>query len=342
MKKKHIALGIGGALGAAIAWKMVSRPDTVSFEKNRELVDHSDSSNFVDVDGITIHYQEFGDPADPTLMLVHGFTASTYVWKTVAPMLAERGFHIVAPDLPGFGYSGKPSWYDYSIASHSRVILRFMNRLGIGKATLVGSSYGGAVCLWFTLDNPERVSKLVLVDAVCNNDPKNHPILKLASVPGVGEVITPFLVDSKAFLKFRMQNTIDPSNHQLITAERIESIQRPIKAADGHRAVLLTSRNWDAERIERDAHLIDQPTLLIWGDNDRVIPIECGEWLYDNILNSKFVVLKNCGHVPMEEKPETFTDLVIEFCSNPKGRLAESESEDVRIQQAGAIGSDES
>ncbi|MCO6509655.1 MAG: alpha/beta hydrolase [Aridibacter famidurans] len=335
MKKKHIALGVGGAIGAAIAWKMISRPNTVSWEANRQLVDHSDSSNFVDVDGITIHFQEFGDPADPTLLLVHGFTASTYVWKTVAPMLAERGFHVVAPDLPGFGYSAKPSWYDYSIASHSRVLLRFLNRLGIGKATLVGSSYGGAVCLWFTLDNPERVSKLVLVDAVCNNDPKNHPILKLASVPGVGEVITPFLVDSKAFLRFRMQGTLDPSNHELITAERIESIQRPIKAADGHRSVLLTSRNWNAERIEQDAHLIDQPTLLIWGDNDRVIPIECGEWLYDNILNSRFVVLKNCGHVPMEEKPEIFTDLVVEFCSNPKGRLAESDSEDVRIEQAG-------
>lgn len=333
MKKKHIALGVGGAIGAAVAWKMLTRPATVRWEDNSSRVTHSEHSKFIDVDGITIHFQEFGSPSDPTLVLVHGFTASNYVWKTVAPMLAEMDFHVIAPDLPGFGFSDKPSWYDYSIASNSRVLQRFMNRLGIGRATLVGSSYGGAVCTWFTLDNPERVAKLVLVGSVSNNDPKNHPLLQLAAIPGVGEVITPFLVDSKAFLKFRMQNTIDKANHHLITKERIDSIQRPIKAADGHRSVLLTSRNWDAERIARDAHLIEQPTLLIWGENDHVIPISNGERLYDEILNSRFVVLKSCGHVPQEEKPEIFAGLVAEFCRNEKGRLADSTNEDVRIEQ---------
>ena len=333
MKKKHIAFGVGAAVGAAVAWKLLTRADTVDWHENSDLVAHSDHSNFIDVDGISIHYQEFGESSDPTLVLVHGFTASTYVWKTVAPMLAERGFHIVAPDLAGFGFSEKPSWFDYSISSHSRVLQRFLNRLGIGRATLIGNSYGGAVCTWFTLDNPERVTKLVLVDAVCNNDPKDHPVLKLAEVPGVGEVITPFLIDSKTFLKFRMQNTIDPANHHLITNERIESIRRPLKAADAHRSVLLTSRNWDATRILEDAHLIEQPTLLIWGENDHVIPLSDGEMLYDTILNSRLVVLKNCGHVPQEEKPDLFTELVTEFCKDPKGRLAESESEEVRIEQ---------
>lgn len=340
MKKKHIALGIGGALGAAVAWKLLTRPETVLWDDHSEDVEHSDHSSFVEVDGIKIHYQEFGDPSNETLLLIHGFTASNYVWKTVAPKFAELGFHVVAPDLPGFGFSGKPSWFDYSIASHSRVIQRFLNRLGIGKATLVGSSYGGAVCLWFTLDNPERVTKLVLVDAVCNNDPKSHPVLKLAELRGLGEVITPFLVDSRAFLKLRMKNTIDPANHHLITRERIDSIQRPIKAADGHRSVLLTSRNWDASRIEEDAHLIDQPTLIIWGDNDKVIPIRDGEYLYDTILNSRMVVLKDCGHVPQEEKPEIFTQLVTEFCRDKKGRIAEPEGEGIKLKQAGGKGKD--
>ncbi|REJ75397.1 MAG: alpha/beta hydrolase [Acidobacteria bacterium] len=333
MKKKHIALGIGGAVGATIAWKLITRPETVRFEDHTEKLHHPDHSNFTEVDGISVHYQEFGDKSDPTLVLIHGFTASTYVWKTVAPALAAQGFHVIAPDLPGFGYSEKPAWYDYSIGSQSRVIQRLMNRLGVGKATLVGSSYGGAVSMWFALDNPERVTKLVLVDAVCNNDPKNHPVLRLAEVPGIGEVITPFLVDSKMFLKFRMQQTIDKTNHDLITADRIESVQRPIRAADGHRSVLLTSRNWDADRLVADAELIEPPTLLVWGENDKVIPIENGEFLYDRILNSRFVVLRDCGHIPMEEKPEIFVKLVTEFMRDPKGRLAESDSEDIRIEQ---------
>ncbi len=333
MKKKHIALGVGGAIGAAVAWKLITRPDTVRWEDNFEKVSHSDHSHFIEVDGIPIHYQEFGVKSDPTLVLIHGFTASNYVWKSTAPMLAEQGFHVVAPDLPGFGFSGKPSWYDYSIASNSRILQRFLNLLGIGRATVVGSSYGGAVGMWFTLDNPERVAKLVLIDAVCSNDPKNHPVLKLAEVPGVGEVITPFLVDSKVFLKMRMQKTIDPANHHLITRDRIESIQRPIRAADGHRSVLLTSRNWDATRIEEDACLIEQPTLLIWGENDRVIPLSDGEHLYDTILNSRLVVIKDCGHVPQEEKPDLVTDLITEFCRNPKGRLSDAGGDGFRIEQ---------
>lgn len=335
MKKKHIALGVGGAIGAAVAWKLITRPDTVLWDDHAEKVTHSEHSKFVEVDGINIHYQEFGEKSLPTLLLVHGFTASNYVWKTVAPMLADQGFHVVAPDLPGFGFSEKPSWYDYSIASNSRILQRFLNLLGIGRATLVGSSYGGAVCMWFTLDNPERVAKLVLIDAVCNNDPKNHPVLKLAEVPGVGEVITPFLVDSKTFLKMRMQKTIDPANHHLITRERIDSIHRPIAAADGHRSVLLTSRNWDASRIEEDVHLIDQPTLIIWGENDKVIPLRDGEYLYETILNSRMVVLKECGHVPQEEKPESFTRLVTEFCRSPKGRLLERDGDEEKLTQAG-------
>src|SRR5439155_25658072 len=128
-----------------------------------------------------------GDAAKQPIILIHGFTASVYVWKTVAPMLADAGFRVIAVDLIGFGYSEKPSWFDYSIQSQARMISRFMNRLGIGRATIVGNSYGGAVALMLTLDYPESVEKLVLVDAVCNDSPKNHPIMRLTSLRGVGE-----------------------------------------------------------------------------------------------------------------------------------------------------------
>ena len=159
---------------------------------------------------------------------------------------------MIAIDLLGFGYSEKPAWFDYSITSQARMIVRFMNRLGIGQqSTTVGSSYGGAVAATLALDYPERVEKLVLVDAVCNDGVKNHPILRLASVPGLGEVITPFLVDSKRFLRHRMHGTLAAANHHLIDDSRIDSVLRPLKAADAHRSLLATSRNWHADRIER-------------------------------------------------------------------------------------------
>ena len=332
MKKRNLALGFAGAIGAAVAVKMLTRAKTVDWENVADLIPHSENSKFVSVDGARVHYQEFGDASKPTIVMIHGYTASLYVWKTVAPMLADAGFHIVALDLLGFGYSDKPSWFDYAITSQARMVARFMNRLGIGRATLVGSSYGGAVASTLALDYPERVEKLVLVDTVSNDNLRNHPILKLASIPGLGEALTPFLVDSRAFQRYRMRGTLAKPNHDLITDDRVESILRPLTAADAHHSLLATSRAWSANRIEQDAHLITQPTLIVWGEDDKVIPVEDGYTLHRSILNSRFVILKNCGHVPQEEKSETFAELVSEFCHSTKGLLSEKERDDLRVE----------
>ena len=332
MKKRDIALGFAGAIGAAIAVKMLTRAKTVDWENVSDLIPHSENSKFVSVDGARVHYQEFGDVSKPTLIMIHGYTASLYVWKTVAPMLADSGFHVVALDLLGFGYSDKPSWFDYAIASQARIVARFMNRLGIGRATLVGSSYGGAVAATLALDYPERVEKLVLVDAVSNDNLRNHPILKLASIPGIGEAITPFLVDSRAVQRHRMRGTLAKANHKLITDERVEGILRPLTAADAHHSLLATSRAWSANRIEQDAHLITQPTLIVWGEDDKVIPVDDGYTLHRSILNSRLVILKDCGHVPQAERSETFAELVTEFCRDPRGRLTEKQRNDLRVE----------
>ncbi len=336
MKKRNIAIAVGGAvggaIGAAVAVKLLTRPATVEWDTVADHVVHSERSHFVNVDGARVHYQEFGDAAKPPMVLIHGFTASVYVWKTVGPLLAEAGFHVIAVDLLGFGYSEKPASFDYSISSQARMISRFMNSVGVGRATIVGSSYGGAVALNLALDYPERVEKLVLSDAVCNDEATSHPILKLASFRGLGEAITPFLIDSKTFLRFRMQSTLAKANHHMITDERIESIRRPLRAADGHHAVLATSRAWNANRLEQDAHLINQPTLIIWGDQDNVIPIKNGHTLHREILNSRFVILKDCGHVPQEEKSEIFAELVSEFARDRKGKIEAREGDAVTLE----------
>jgi len=207
-----------------------------------------------------------------------------------------------------------------------------MNRLGIGRATIVGSSYGGAVAATLALDYPERVEKLVLVDTVCNDNLRNHPILKLAAIRGVGEAISPFLIDSRAFQRYRMRGTLSRANHHLITKDRVESILRPLTAADAHHSLLATSRAWSAGRIQKDAHLIDQPTLIIWGEDDKVIPVDDGHTLHQAMLNSRLVVLKHCGHVPQEEKSDLFTDLVTGFCLDRKGRIKTKETEEFRIE----------
>lgn len=332
MKKKNLALGIGGAVGGLIAWKMLSRAKEISWDDVSDDIVHAENSRFTVVDGARIHYQEFGAAGNnPTLLLIHGYPASTFVWHIVAPMFAKLGFHVVAVDLPGFGFSDKPAWFDYSIASQARIIERFMDRLGIGRATIIGSSYGGAVALTVALDYAERVEKLVVVGTVINDEVKKQLLLKLATMRGVGEILSPFLIDSKIFLKRRMRGTIWTANHHLITKERIEGVRRPLRAANAHRSVLATARKWDANRIEQDAHLINHPTLILWGEHDAVIPIHNGEKIHESILNSRFVVFRDCGHVPQEEAPDNFVRVVTEFCRSPKGKLEIKESEQMQF-----------
>ena len=331
MKKRNFALAFGGAIGAAVAVKMLTRAKSVDWDDVSGFVPHAENSHFAQVDGARVHYQEFGEISNPTLILIHGYTASLYVWKTVAPMLADEGFHVVAVDLLGFGYSEKPSWFDYAITSQARIVARLMNLLGIGRATIIGSSYGGAVAATLALDYTERVEKLVLIDTVCNDTLKNHPVLKLASIPGVGEALAPFLIDSRTYQRHRMRGTLSPANHDLITDERVEGILRPLTAADAHHSLLATSRNWHADRIEQDAYLINQPTLIIWGEDDRVIPVDDGYKLHESILNSRFVILRDCGHVPQEEKSDLFTELVSEFCHDRKGRIGPNSGQGLKL-----------
>ena len=331
MKKRNLAIGVGAAIGAAVAIKMMTRKKTVDWDKIADQVVHSDRSQFINVDGIRIHYQEFGEATNPPIVLIHGYTASLYVWHKVAPLLADAGFRVVAMDLVGFGYSEKPRWFEYTIGAQARMVSGLMQRLGIGRATVVGSSYGGAVAMTLSLDYAASVEKLVLIDGVCNDEVLRHPILRLVSIPAVGEALTPFIVDSRLLLKRRMRKTLSPASYELISKDRIANVMRPLMAADAHHSLLATSRNWRACRLEQDAQLISQPTLLIWGEDDTVVGIHNGYKLHDSILHSRFVVIPNCGHVPAEEKSEIVSELVTEFYREKKGKVREREGDEVKV-----------
>lgn len=102
---------------------------------------------------------------------------------------------------------------------------------------------------------------------------------------------------------------------QVLDEFRVEVRFLPLRAAGTHRAIIRTVRNWDANRIQREAHLISQPTLLVWGDNDPDVPLRDGERLQRQMLDARLIVFRDCGHHPQEEYPAAFTKLVLDFCS---------------------------
>ena len=313
LKKRYLLAGFSGLATAAVLAKLLVRPRDVELERNRDRIYHVDHSRFIDVDGLRVHYQEAGDPSGPPMFLIHGFLSSTIVWSTVFLELAAAGFRVIAPDLIGYGYSAKPRNFDYSIESQAGMIAKLLERLGCEGATLVGSSYGGAVAVTVALNQPELVGKLALVGAVSNNEPRRYAIMRLVRTPLVGDVVSPLLASSRRLLRARMKRVYD--RHQATLDEfRVDARFLPLRAAGTHRAIIRTVRNWDAERIRQEAHLIKHPTLLVWGDNDPDVPLRDGEELQQRIENSRLVVFKDCGHHPQEEYPGAFVEAVLEFC----------------------------
>ena len=310
MKKRY---WITGAATLAVAGKLLLRPRDADWNKCRDVVFHSECSRFIDVDGVRVHYQEAGDKHAPALVLIHGFASSTLVWSKVFLKLAEAGYRVIALDLLGYGYSSKPRNGEYTIAGQARLLTRLLSALGIPRAIFVGSSYGGAVAATCALDYPDRVEKLILVGTVNNNRPLAFTLMRLFGSPLFGDVVSPLLIGSRRLLRRRMKQVYD--RHEWVLDERrVDARHLPLRAAGTQRAIIRTVRGWDAERISRHAHLITQPTLLLWGENDQEIPLADGERLHEEIPGSRLIVFMECGHLPHEEYPETFTNVVIDFC----------------------------
>ena len=313
MKKRYLLAGASGIVAGAVATKLLTRPREVSWPHSLDFIYHPEYSWFTNIDGVRIHYQETGDEKAPPILLIHGFISSTLIWSDVFQPLARAGFRVIAPDLPGYGYSDKPRYGEYTIESQARAVLGLMDRLGIEKATLVGASYGAAIAASVALDHPERVNRLVMIGAVSNDEPKKKLLLRLVRLPLIGDIVTPLFLGSRLILRLRTEEVYRRIGLPL-DEHKLEARHHLLAAADTHRAMIRTVRHWSANRIARDAHLIRQPTMLMWGEDDSHIPLDEAFRLRDEMPNARLVIFRNCGHLPPQEYPKQFVGMVSEFC----------------------------
>jgi len=287
-----------------------------------ELADRG--SKFIYVRGIWLHYKIYGQ-GKPLFLLLHGFGSSTFTWDRVAPALAQLGT-VVAYDRPGFGLSQRPlqkDWhgYDpYDPTEQAQFALELMHALGFEKAVLIGNSTGGGVALDMALKYPQAVQAMVLVSpAVSSGGTSNPFVLSLIHTPQV-QHLGPLLVRA---LVPRMQSMITTAWHDPTTmpSDVIPAYWKP-----------LTANNWDVGlwyvtsapgQLDLWAQVgpIQEPALVLHGDDDRIIPQSESRRLVS--LNSRFtfVPLAGLGHVPQEEGPQAFLDVVLPWLTETPGLL---------------------
>jgi pimeloyl-ACP methyl ester carboxylesterase len=313
MKKRYLLAGLSGVVAGAVATKLITRPTDVSWADSLDFIYNPEYSWFTRVNGVRLHYQEAGDEQAPPIILIHGFISSNLVWSHVLRPLAQRGFRVIAPDLPGYGYSEKPADFEYTINQQALSVIGLMDRLGIRKAVIAGASYGGAVAATMALDYPERVDKLILVGAVTNDEVKKNILMRVTVLPLIGDIATPLFLGSRWILRKRMEDMYRRLQRP-VNEKMVASRHHLLETANAHRAMIRTARRWSANRIGREASLIRQPTMLVWGDRDDHIPLDDAFRLRDVMPKAKLIVFRNCGHLPPAESPEKFVEVIAEFC----------------------------
>jgi pimeloyl-ACP methyl ester carboxylesterase len=312
LKKIGAILGICiAAVVALILFGMIlSRP--VSKQKLEELGVIGADSRYVDVDGVSTRYVDMGE-GEQAIVFIHGFSSSLYTWRACLAPLSED-YRVLALDLKGFGYSGKPP-SDYTIADYVEFVVHFMDALSVDKATLCGNSMGGNIAWRTALAHPERVDKLILVDA--SGYPSEHKgiplFLRLGRLPGVGKALGLFLT------KGRIRESLESAYYDdnLVTDETVGVYYYATRTEGGIRAPLarLRSSGEDVEQWAKRIPEIAVPTLIVWGAEDTWIEKENAVHFHRDIANSGLVIVPACGHLPQEEAPGEFIGAVTDFMS---------------------------
>ena len=262
---------------------------------------------YEDLSGLRVRYVRRG--RGPTVVLLHGLGSSIYTWADMIPALA-REHDVVALDLPGFGGSDIPA--ELSSSVYPGTVIGLMDRLGISRATLVGNSLGGAVAVVLAARHPERVRRLVLIDSAGYNlAPAQRPLmLRLIGTAPVAAALDVLPIRRGMVTTALRQVFYDDTR---VTPEKIEEYLAPLArpgTTEALRSLLHAQSSFGLPGLIRDVRV---PTLVVWGRNDRWIPLADADRFTAAIPGARKVVLEECGHVAQEERPAEVVHLIEEF-----------------------------
>lgn len=269
------------------------------------------SSSFLTLDGIDIHYRDEGNLTDSIpIVLIHGTGSSLHTFDDWSKTLTQTK-RVIRMDLPAYGLTGPFPNRIYSIANYTSFLNDFLKRLKIKKCILAGNSLGGEIAWNFTLEQPHLITKLILIDAAgYPTISKSSPLaFKLAKTPIINKSLT--YITPKFLVRKSIENVYKDTSK--ITDTLVDRYFDLTLRAGNRQAFIDRFKTKKRTGNYNSIKKIIQPTLILWGDQDLLIPVENAYKFQDDLSNSTLVVLKNTGHVPMEENPKKSLKPVLEF-----------------------------
>ena len=283
------------------------------------------TGRFVQAGDVELFIQEMGPADGEPILFIHGTAAWSGLWRETMTPLAEAGYRCIAIDIPPFGFSERPAAPSYGNQDQARRIIALMDALRIERAILLGHSFGGGATVETALMIPDRVEALILLDVGGLNlnlpspSPKRGPstaeivlgapVLRnpLLATTGTNPLFTRTLLSSM---------TLDPAD---ATDEKIRILQAPLVLEDATNTLgdwlqyVLTVQEASRTSDPMNYKTLTMPTLIIWGDSDKVIPIEEGQYLNSLIPHAEFIVMRGVNHIPHVEDLDTLVEVVLEF-----------------------------
>lgn len=254
-----------------------------------------------------------GDHARPAILLVHGTAAWSGFWRDVSRHLRERGWRVIAVDLPPFGYSGRDPGGRYDRVSQAERLAVLLRRTGAGPTVVLGHSFGAGAATELAVRHPEQVRRLVLVDAALGPlDPgpgKSAPERLLALGP-VAQGVTAASVTNPLATGALLRSFM---SRKAPAARWVETIQQPMRRTGTTAAyaawlpALFETDDGALSRRRAALAAIKPPVAIIWGETDTVTPLAQGQALAGITRARRFTVLKAVGHIPHVEAPREFT-----------------------------------
>jgi pimeloyl-ACP methyl ester carboxylesterase len=269
---------------------------------------------------VFVHRSGRGAP----LVLVHGWMMSHWCFRQVIePLAAER--EIIAVDLPGYGESDRPSpaTWSYDFGSYADVVDEVLRRIDLDRVDLLGASMGGGVALALAARHPERVQRLVLVDAVVYPPPVQRIDVKLALLPGIGPILF-----KRGLVRAQFARTArgwSVRDGRLLDEDWVDYFWSRLCRAGGREAAHACLRMLAAlPENTAEPGRVRAPTLLVWGDEDRLVPLASGRRLSRAIAGARLEIVPVSGHMPFHERPDEFLRIVRPFLAEPAPPLAET------------------
>lgn len=302
-------IGIGVALLAVLIAFFFGHSDKTVTELTPQYAPAP--SAFIPVDSLNVHYRDEGNPADTLpVVLIHGTSSSLHTFNAWTEAL--KGQHrVVRLDLPGFGLTGPFVGHDYSIEHYVSFVRDFLAARGIKKCVLAGNSLGGQIAYRFTIQYPNLVDKLILIDAA------GYPLVsqqipigfRIARIPVLNKLIT--FITPRSVVKASVENVY--ADKAKVTEALVDRYFNLTLRAGNRQALadrLTVPLDSSSLRLIKT---IQQPTLVLWGEQDRLIPVSNAYRFHQDLPNDTLVILKNAGHVPMEESPTESLKAVLSF-----------------------------